>query len=84
MVKWEAVIGFPFSRFQKGFIFVCGGAADVAHSRQLADVQLPVFMGGSVFRGILKYLHRPLAADFLIWYHKQKGGDGDEQKADCG
>ena len=27
---------------QKGFVFICGGAADVAYSRQFADVQLPV------------------------------------------
>ena len=33
---------------QKGFVFVGGGAADVAHSRQFADVQLPVLMGGIV------------------------------------
>ena len=36
------------SRFQKALVFVGGGAADVAHSRQFADVQLPVFVGGIV------------------------------------
>jgi hypothetical protein len=48
MMKWEANHGFPFSRFQKALVFVGGGAADVAHSRQFADVQLPVFVGGIV------------------------------------
>ena len=38
----------PFLCFQKAFVFVCGGAADIAHSRQFADVQLPVFVGGIV------------------------------------
>ena len=38
----------PFLCFQKGFVFVNGGAADVAHSRQLADVELTVFVGGIV------------------------------------
>ena len=32
----------PFSRFQKAFVFVGGGFADVAYSRQFADVQLSV------------------------------------------
>ena len=36
------------SRFQKAFVFVGSGAADVAHSRQFADVELPVFVGGIV------------------------------------
>ena len=30
--------GFLSLCFQKGFVFVGGGAADVAHSRQFADV----------------------------------------------
>ena len=34
--------------FQEGFVFVGGGAADVAHSRQFADVQLTVLVGGVV------------------------------------
>ena len=34
--------------FQKAFVFVGGGSADVAHSCQFADVQLPVFVGGIV------------------------------------
>ena len=29
-------------------MLVDGGAADVAHSRQFADVELPVFVGGIV------------------------------------
>ena len=32
--------------FQKGFVFVSGGAADVAHSRQFADIELSVLMVG--------------------------------------
>ena len=31
----------PFLCFQKAFVFVGGGAADIADSRQFADVQLP-------------------------------------------
>ena len=46
-MKWEANHGFPFSRFQKALVFVGGGAADVAHSRQFTDVELPVFVGDS-------------------------------------
>lgn len=34
--------------FQKGFVFIGGGAADVAQVCQFADVQLPVFVGGIV------------------------------------
>ena len=33
---------------QKGFVFICGGAADVADPRQFADGQLPVLVGGIV------------------------------------
>ena len=33
---------------QKGFVFVGGGAANVAHSRQFADVELSVLVGGLV------------------------------------
>ena len=33
---------------QKAFVFVGGGAADVAYSRQFADVQFPVFVCGIV------------------------------------
>ena len=35
----------PFLCFQKAFLFVAGGAADVADPCQFADVQLPVFVG---------------------------------------
>jgi len=38
----------PFLSFQKALVFVNGGTADVAHSRQFADVELPVFVGGIV------------------------------------
>ena len=51
----------PFLRFQKAFVFVCGGAADVAHSRQFADVQLPVLVGGIVaekFGGMLPDVYK--------------------------
>ena len=34
--------------FQEGFVFVGRSAADVAHSRQFADVELPVLVGGIV------------------------------------
>jgi len=34
--------------FQECFVFVSGGSADGAHSRQFADAQLPVFAGGIV------------------------------------
>lgn len=37
-----------FLSLQEGFIFISGGAADVADPRQFADVQLPVFVGGIV------------------------------------
>ena len=47
-MKWEANHGFPFLRFQKALVFVGGGSADVAHSRQFADVELPVFVGGAM------------------------------------
>ena len=40
---------------QKGFVFVSGGAADVAHSCQFADVELPVFVGGIVPQTLLPY-----------------------------
>ena len=43
-----ATLGSRYLRFQKALIFVCGGSADVAYSRQFADVQLPVFVGGIV------------------------------------
>ena len=33
---------------QKALVFVGGGAADVAHSRQFADVELPVLVCGVV------------------------------------
>ena len=36
------------SRFQKALVFVSGGAADVAHSCQFADVELPFLVGGIV------------------------------------
>ena len=35
-----------FLYFLKGFVFVGGGAADVADPCQFADVQLPVFVDG--------------------------------------
>ena len=47
-MKWEANHGFPFLSLQKGFVFVSGGAADVADPRQFADVQLTVFVSGIV------------------------------------
>ena len=34
--------------FQKGFVFVGGCSADIAHSCQFADVELSVLMGGIV------------------------------------
>jgi hypothetical protein len=34
----------PFLCFQKAFVFVGGGAADIAGPCQFADVQLPVFV----------------------------------------
>ena len=34
--------------FQKSNVLVCGGSADVAHSRQFADVELTVFVCGIV------------------------------------
>ena len=34
--------------FQKALVFVGGGSADVAYSRQFADVELSVLMGGIV------------------------------------
>ena len=34
--------------FQKALVFVGGGAADVAHSCQFTDVELPVLVGGIV------------------------------------
>jgi hypothetical protein len=37
-----------FLCFQKFYVFVSGGSTDVARSRQFADVQLPVFVGGIV------------------------------------
>ena len=43
-----ATVGSRFLYFQKCFVFIGGGSADVTHSRQLADVQLPVFVGGIV------------------------------------
>ena len=38
----------PILPFQKALVFVGGGSADVAHSRQFADGQLPVLVGGIV------------------------------------
>ena len=53
--------------FQKGFVFVGGGAADVAHSRQFADVQLPVLMGRIVeVKGGEDFLLCDLRADAHI------------------
>ena len=40
--------GSLFLCLPKGFVFVSGGAADVAHSRQFADVELPVLVSGIV------------------------------------
>ena len=59
------------SRFQKGFIFVGGGAADVAHSRQFADVELPVLMGGVVAQErcgdvLFAHLRTPDLPSFVI------------------
>ena len=38
----------PVLAFQKAFVFVGGGAADVADPCQFADVQLPVLVGADV------------------------------------
>ena len=41
----------PFGLYlvkEKSNVFVGGGSADVAHSCQFADVELPVFVGGIV------------------------------------
>ena len=41
----------PFGLYlvkEKSNVFVGGGTADIAHSRQFADIQLPVFVGGIV------------------------------------
>ena len=48
MIIPGAALGSRYLRFQKALIFVGGGSVDVAHSRQFADVQLPVFVGGIV------------------------------------
>ena len=32
MMKWEANHGFPFLRFQKAFVFVGGGVAELANT----------------------------------------------------
>ena len=42
----QGATGSLFSRFQKAFVFVGGGAADVADPHKFADVQLPIFIGG--------------------------------------
>ena len=43
-----ATVGSRFLCFQKALVFVGCGSADVAHSCQFADVELPVFVGGIV------------------------------------
>ena len=61
-----ATFGSRYLCFQKGFVFVSGGAADIAHSRQFADVELAVFVGGIVAEktcGDVLFAHlRPLSA----------------------
>ena len=47
-MKGESITAPCLLCFRKGFVFVCGCSADVAHSRQFADVQLPVLMRGIV------------------------------------
>ena len=44
----RGIVPLLFLCFQKSNVFVGCRSADVAHSRQFADVELPVFVGGIV------------------------------------
>lgn len=55
----------PFSRFQKALVFVGGGAADVAHSCQFADIHLPGFSGGCGHPPLFLFLVRDILHNIL-------------------
>ena len=74
---WSGHIGRSFLSFQKVFVFVGGSPADVAHSRQFADVELSVFVGGVVAQEgggdvLFAYLRPP---DLLSSLHTQASSE---------